>query len=64
MINLQNKRLVFASKHPPLFYAEPFEKVLDFLSHERVKRKQSLEEKKEELLSTWRSILDRKELHY
>jgi sugar-specific transcriptional regulator TrmB len=53
---LQNKGLVTPSKHPTLFCAEPFEKVLDFLNQDITKQKQSLEDKKEKLLSTWRSI--------
>jgi sugar-specific transcriptional regulator TrmB len=56
MINLKNNRLVITSKHPPLFWAEPLEKVLDFLTQERMKQKQFFEKKREELVSIWQSI--------
>ena len=35
---------------------KPFEKVLDFLTKEKMKQKQYLEDKKEEIISTWCSI--------
>ena len=55
--NLQNKRLVNASKRPTLFSAEPFEKALDSLIKDRMKQQHILQENREGLLSTWRLII-------
>ena len=41
MKNLQNKKLVIASKQPHLFWAKPFEKVLNTLIKERIEKQKS-----------------------
>jgi sugar-specific transcriptional regulator TrmB len=54
---LQNKGIVNASlKYPVQFSAVLFEKILDLLIKAKMEQQQVLQESKEELLSTWRSI--------
>jgi sugar-specific transcriptional regulator TrmB len=55
--NLQNKGIVNASlDYPVRFSAVFFEKVLDLLIETKMEQQQALQESKESLLSTWRSI--------
>ena len=55
--NLQSKGIVNASpEYPARFSAVLFEKVLDLLIKAKTEQQQALQESKEELLSTWRSI--------
>lgn len=54
---LQSKGIINASpEYPTRFSAVLFEKVLDFLIKAKMEQQQALQESKEELLSTWRSI--------
>jgi sugar-specific transcriptional regulator TrmB len=54
---LQSKGIVNASaEYPARFSAVLFEKVLDLLIKAKMEQQQALQESKEELLSTWRSI--------
>jgi sugar-specific transcriptional regulator TrmB len=55
--NLQNKGIVNASpEYPNRFSAVLFEKVLDLLIKTKKEQQKTLQENKEELLSTWWSI--------
>jgi sugar-specific transcriptional regulator TrmB len=55
--NLQKKSMVYATlEHPALFYALPFEKVLDMFANLKIDEAEEAQKQKEELLSTWRSI--------
>jgi sugar-specific transcriptional regulator TrmB len=55
--NLQSKGIINASaEYPARFSAVLFEKVLDFLIKAKMEQQQVLQESKEELLATWRSI--------
>jgi sugar-specific transcriptional regulator TrmB len=55
--NLQSKGIINASsEYPARFSAVLFEKVLDLLIKAKTEQEQALQESKEELLSTWRSI--------
>lgn len=54
---LQSKGIIKASpEYPTRFSAVLFEKVLDLLIKAKMEQQQALQESKEELLSTWRSI--------
>lgn len=56
--NLQSKGIVNASPERPVrFSAVLFEKVLDLFLKAKIEQQQTLQESKEELLSTWRSII-------
>lgn len=60
--NLQKKGIVDAScNRPALFYALPFEKVLDLIVQVNKEKAKALQASKEELLSTWRSLTERDE---
>lgn len=55
--NLQSKGVINVSaEYPARFSAVFFEKVLDLLIQAKMEQQQALQESKEELLSTWRSI--------
>lgn len=55
--SLQSKGIINASpEYPARFSAVLFEKVLDLLIKAKMEQQQALQESKEELLSTWRSI--------
>lgn len=55
--NLQNKGTVSASpEYPARYSAVPLEKALDLLIKAKEEQQQTLQESKEELLSTWRNI--------
>jgi sugar-specific transcriptional regulator TrmB len=55
--NLQKKGVVNAScNRPALFYALPFEKVLDLIIEVNKEKAKALQASKKELLSSWRSI--------
>lgn len=55
--NLQSKGVINASaEYPPRFSAVLFEKALDLLIKAKTEQQKALQESKEELLSTWRSI--------
>jgi sugar-specific transcriptional regulator TrmB len=55
--NLQSKGIINASpEYPARFSAVLFEKVLDLLIKAKTEQEKALQESKEELLSTWRSI--------
>ena len=55
--SLQSKGIINASpEYPTRFSAMLFEKVLDFLIKAKMEQQQALQESKEDLLSTWRSI--------
>ncbi|PVX25682.1 MAG: hypothetical protein CW716_07520 [Candidatus Bathyarchaeum sp.] len=54
---LQNKGIVNASfDYPVKFSAVVFDRVLDLLITVKMEQQQALQESKQELLSTWRSI--------
>lgn len=54
---LQSKGIVNAStEYPARYSAVLFDKVLDLLIKAKMEQQQALQESKEELLSTWRSI--------
>ena len=56
--NLQSKGIVAAShERPALFSAVLFERVLDLFLKVRMEQQKTLQESKEEILSTWRSII-------
>jgi sugar-specific transcriptional regulator TrmB len=58
--NLQKKGVVNAScDRPALFSALPFEEVLDLFSEVKKEQAKTLQESKDELLSTWRSITNK-----
>ena len=58
--NLQIKNVVTASTERPFrFSAVIFEKVLDLFLKAKITQQQILQESKEELLSTWRSITEK-----
>jgi sugar-specific transcriptional regulator TrmB len=55
--SLQSKGIVNASPEYPAYYsAVVFEKVLDLLIKAKTEQQKALQESKEELLSTWRSL--------
>jgi sugar-specific transcriptional regulator TrmB len=59
--SLQSKGMVNASpEYPARYSAVLFEKVLDLLIKAKKEQQQALQESKEELLSTWRSITKKK----
>ncbi len=56
--NLQNKGLVKASlEHPARFSSVPFENVLDSFKEAKLGKAQLIEEKKDELLLRWRTMI-------
>jgi sugar-specific transcriptional regulator TrmB len=56
--NLKNRNVVKATfDYPAVFSAVPFEVVLDLLAEIKKEQAQALEEVKDELLSSWRSIV-------
>ena len=55
--NLQSKGIINASpEYPARYSAVLFEKILDLLIEAKKEQQEALQENKEELLSTWRSI--------
>jgi sugar-specific transcriptional regulator TrmB len=57
---LQRRGIVFSSaKHPVIFSAIPFENVLDLFLEEKREQAKALIESKDELLSSWRSIVEK-----
>lgn len=59
--NLQSKGIVNASpEYPARYSAVLFEKVIDLFVKAKKEQQQALQESKEELLSTWRSITEKK----
>jgi sugar-specific transcriptional regulator TrmB len=57
---LQKKGVVNATcQNPVLFSALPFEKVLDLFIEVKREQAKTLQESKKELLSTWRSIIEK-----
>ena len=59
--NLQSKGIVnVSSEYPARYSAVLFEKVLDLIIKAKKEQQQVLQESKEELLSTWRSITKKK----
>jgi len=61
--NLKTKGIIdtFPGR-PARFSAVPFEKVLDLLISVKAEQQKALQESKEELLSTWRSITRKKSM--
>jgi len=60
--NLQKKGIVNAScTRPALFYALPFEKILDLIIEANKEKAKALQASKEELVSSWRSITEKDE---
>lgn len=58
--NLQNKGLVTATvEHSEVFLAIPFESVLDQLVKSNIQQASAIKENKEELLSRWRSSIQK-----
>jgi sugar-specific transcriptional regulator TrmB len=58
--NLQRKGIVNASpEYPARYSAVLFDKVLDLLIKAKTEQEKALQESKEELLSTWRSITEK-----
>jgi sugar-specific transcriptional regulator TrmB len=58
---LQQKRLVNASQeHPAQFSAVAFDKILDLLIKTHLKEAQRIEQEKQEILSQWHSIMNKK----
>jgi sugar-specific transcriptional regulator TrmB len=56
--NLQKKGVVNSScNRPAIFYAVPFEKILDLIIESNKEKVKALRASKEELVSSWRSIL-------
>jgi sugar-specific transcriptional regulator TrmB len=56
--NLQSKGIVNASPEQPVrFSAVLFERVLELFLKAKIEQQQTLQESKEELLSSWRKIL-------
>ena len=59
--NLEEREVVKASvDHPAVFSAVPFEVVLDLLAEIKKEQAQALQEVREDLLSSWRSIIKKK----
>ena len=55
--NLQKKGMVYATReHPSLFYALPFEKVLDMFVDLKIDEAEEMQEHKTEILSSWQSM--------
>jgi sugar-specific transcriptional regulator TrmB len=55
--NLQKKGMVYATlEHPALFYALPFEKVLDMFVDLKIDEAEEVQEHKTEILSSWQSM--------
>jgi sugar-specific transcriptional regulator TrmB len=60
--NLQNKGIVKSTlKRPALFSAVPIEKVLSTFLKTRTEKNQRMIQNKEQLLSSWQSIVDRRQ---
>jgi len=58
--SLQKKGVVTVScNRPALFYALPFEKVLDLIIEVNKEKAKALQASKEELLSSWRSLTEK-----
>ncbi len=55
---LTNRGVInLTQEHSALFYALPFEKALEILVKERLKRAQTIEEKKSRILSEWKDMI-------
>jgi sugar-specific transcriptional regulator TrmB len=55
--NLQKKGMVYATlEHPALFYALPFERVLDMFVDMRIDEAEEVQKHKTEILSSWQSM--------
>jgi sugar-specific transcriptional regulator TrmB len=64
-VNLEKLRTIgvvnSTRDHSALFYALPFEKTLEILVKETLKRAQTVEQKKGKLLSEWRNLIEESE---
>lgn len=59
--NLKNRNVVKATvDYPAVFSAVPFEVVLNLLAEIKKEQAQALQEVREDLLSSWRSIIKKK----
>jgi sugar-specific transcriptional regulator TrmB len=58
--SLQNKGIVNASpEYPARYTAVLFERALDLLIRAKVEQEKALQQNKQELLSTWRSMIEK-----
>lgn len=63
--NLQKKGVVNAScDRPALFYALPFEKILDLITEVNNEKAKALQASKEELIASWKSLAERERLNF
>lgn len=55
---MQNREIVKSSGYPAYFFAVPFDNILDMSIKTNLDKAKYMIKKKDELLSSWRSIID------